>query len=120
MLIAFSKGAHTGQHLCRRHRRRHLALRQRRHQPRQHIAPMVRALPQGAGCAQDGSTPIPTTPYTTRAATDVRPSAPPPRPKVQVTLGNLPVLLKIFPTRAVLPHGVLLQHRPQGHKRSCP
>ena len=39
-------------------------------------------------------------PYTTRGADDVRPSAPPPRPKVQVTLGNLPVLLRIFPTRS--------------------
>ncbi len=38
-------------------------------------------------------------PYTTRGAKDVKPSAQPPRPKVQVTLGNLPVLLRIFPTR---------------------
>ena len=39
-------------------------------------------------------------PYTTRGSTDVKPSAQPPRPKVQVTLGNLPVLLRIFPTRS--------------------
>ena len=38
-------------------------------------------------------------PYTVRGSKDLRPSALPPRPKLQVTLGNLPVLLRLFPTK---------------------